>query len=220
MALIAPSILAADFANLERDIHDIEQNGGDWVHVDVMDGVFVPNISIGIPVVRSLRKVTKLPLDVHLMITRPIRYAEEFVKAGADILTIHLESDTRDNTLACLQKIRSLGCRAGLSLKPGTPAEEARPFLPYCDMILVMTVEPGFGGQKFMADQMPKLRSLREMLRAENPGCLLQVDGGVDAHTCGICKENGAQVLVAGSAYFRAQDRAAFVHQVQAESYE
>ena len=220
MALIAPSILAADFANLERDIHDIEQNGGDWVHVDVMDGVFVPNISIGIPVVRSLRKVTKLPLDVHLMITRPIRYAEEFVKAGADILTIHLESDTRDNTLACLQKIRSLGCRAGLSLKPGTPAEEARQFLPYCDMILVMTVEPGFGGQKFMADQMPKLRSLREMLRAENPGCLLQVDGGVDAHTCGICKENGAQVLVAGSAYFRAQDRAAFVHQVQAESYE
>ena len=217
MALIAPSILAADFANLERDIHDIGQNGGDWVHVDVMDGVFVPNISIGIPVVRSLRKVTKLPLDVHLMITRPIRYAEEFVKAGADILTIHLESDTRDNTLACLQKIRSLGCRAGLSLKPGTPAEEARPFLPYCDMILVMTVEPGFGGQKFMADQMPKLRSLREMLRAENPGCLLQVDGGVDAHTCGICKENGAQVLVAGSAYFRAQDRAAFVHQVQAD---
>ena len=167
MALIAPSILAADFANLERDIHNIEQNGGDWVHVDVMDGVFVPNISIGIPVVRSLRKVTKLPLDVHLMITRPIRYAEEFVKAGADILTIHLESDTRDNTLACLQKIRSLGCRAGLSLKPGTPAEEARPFLPYCDMILVMTVEPGFGGQKFMADQMPKLRSLREMLRAD-----------------------------------------------------
>ena len=220
MALIAPSILAADFANLERDIHDIEQNGGDWVHVDVMDGVFVPNISIGIPVVRSLRKVTRLPLDVHLMITRPIRYAEEFVKAGADILTIHLESDTRDNTLACLQKIRSLGCRAGLSLKPGTPAEEARPFLPYCDMILVMTVEPGFGGQKFMADQMPKLRSLWEMLRAENPGCLLQVDGGVDAHTCGICKENGAQVLVAGSAYFRAQDRAAFVRLIQAESYE
>ena len=220
MALIAPSILAADFANLERDIHDIEQNGGDWVHVDVMDGVFVPNISIGIPVVRSLRKVTKLPLDVHLMITRPIRYAEEFVKAGADILTIHLESDTRDNTLACLQKIRSLGCRAGLSLKPGTPAEEARQFLPYCDMILVMTVEPGFGGQKFMADQMPKLRSLREMLRAENPGCLLQVDGGVDAHTCGICKENGAQALVAGSAYFRAQDRAAFVRLIQAESYD
>ena len=220
MALIAPSILAADFANLERDIHDIEQNGGDWVHVDVMDGVFVPNISIGIPVVRSLRKVTKLPLDVHLMITRPIRYAEEFVKAGADILTIHLESDTRDNTLACLQKIRSLGCRAGLSLKPGTPAEEARQFLPYCDMILVMTVEPGFGGQKFMADQMPKLRALREMLREENPGCLLQVDGGVDAHTCGICKENGAQVLVAGSAYFRAQDRAAFVRLIQAESYE
>ena len=215
MALIAPSILAADFANLERDIHDIEQNGGDWVHVDVMDGVFVPNISIGIPVVRSLRKVTKLPLDVHLMITRPIRYAEEFVKVGADILTIHLESDTRDNTLACLQKIRSLGCRAGLSLKPGTPAEEARPFLPYCDMILVMTVEPGFGGQSFMWDMMPKLKKLRQMLDEVNPGCILEVDGGVDANTQQVCKDNGAGALVSGSAYFKAADRDAFVRMIR-----
>ena len=217
MALIAPSILAADFANLERDIHDIEANGGDWVHVDVMDGVFVPNITIGIPVVRALRRVTSLPLDVHLMITRPIRFAEGFVKAGADMLTIHVEADTPENTLACLEKIHSLGCRAALSLKPGTPAEAARPFLRLCDMILVMTVEPGFGGQKFMAEQMPKLRALREMLREENPECLLQVDGGVDAQTCGICKGNGAQVLVTGSAYFRAPDRAAFVRQVQTE---
>lgn len=217
MALIAPSILSADFANLERDIHDIEKNGADWVHVDVMDGVFVPNISVGLPVVRSLRKVTKLPLDVHLMITKPIRYAGEFVRAGADMLTVHVEADTEENTLACLKEIRALGCRAAISLKPGTPAEAARPFLPWCDMILVMTVEPGFGGQKFMADQMAKLRALREMLREENPGCLLQVDGGVDPQTCGVCKENGAQVLVAGSAYFRAPDRAAFVRQVQAE---
>ena len=215
MALIAPSILAADFANLERDIHDIERSGGDWVHVDVMDGVFVPNISIGIPVVRALRKVTQLPLDVHLMITQPIRYAEEFVRAGADVLTVHVESDTEENTLACLKTIRSLGCRAALSLKPGTPAEAARPFLPHCDMILVMTVEPGFGGQAFMPSQMEKLRALRDMLREENPGCLLQVDGGVDAETAAICKENGAQVLVAGSAYFRAADRAAFVRLVQ-----
>lgn len=217
MALIAPSILSADFANLERDIHDIEKNGADWVHVDVMDGVFVPNISVGLPVVRSLRKVTKLPLDVHLMITKPIRYAGEFVRAGADMLTVHVEADTEENTLDCLKEIRALGCRAAISLKPGTPAEAARPFLPWCDMILVMTVEPGFGGQKFMADQMAKLRALREMLREENPGCLLQVDGGVDPQTCGVCKENGAQVLVAGSAYFRAPDRAAFVRQVQAE---
>lgn len=215
MALIAPSILSADFANLERDIHDVERNGGDWIHVDVMDGVFVPNISVGLPVVRSLRKVTKLPLDVHLMITKPIRYAEEFLRAGADMLTIHVESDTEENTLACLKRIRAAGCRAAISLKPGTPAEAARPFLPHCDMILVMTVEPGFGGQKFMADQMEKLRALREMLRTENPGCLLQVDGGVDAKTCGICKENGAQVLVTGSAYFHASDRAAFVRLIQ-----
>ena len=216
MALIAPSILSADFANLERDIHDIEKNGGDWVHVDVMDGVFVPNISIGIPVVRSLRRVTKLPLDVHLMITRPIRYAEEFVRAGADMLTIHVEADTEENTLACLRAIRDLGCRAAISLKPGTPAEAARPFLGLCDMILVMTVEPGFGGQKFMADMMPKVRALRQMLEECNPACLIEVDGGVDGETCRVCKESGAQVLVAGSAYFRAADRAAFVKTVQA----
>lgn len=215
MARIAPSILSADFANLERDIHDIERNGGDWVHVDVMDGVFVPNITIGIPVVRALRKVTELPLDVHLMITRPIRYAEEFVKAGADILTIHLEADTPEATHDCLRRIRALGCKAGLSLKPGTSVEAAMPFLPECDMILVMTVEPGFGGQKFMTDQMPKLRSLREALRTVNPGCLLQVDGGVDRNTCAVCKENGADVLVTGSAYFKADDRKEFVKLVQ-----
>ena len=215
MALIAPSILSADFANLERDIHDVERNGGDWIHVDVMDGIFVPNITVGLPVVRSLRKVTKLPLDVHLMITKPIRYAEEFLRAGADVLTVHVESDTEENTLACLKRIRAAGCRAAIYLKPGTPAEAARPFLPHCDMILVMTVEPGFGGQTFMADQMEKLRALREMLRTENPGCLLQVDGGVDAKTCSICKENGAQVLVTGSAYFHAPDRTAFVRLIQ-----
>lgn len=220
MALIAPSILSADFANLERDIHDIERSGGDWVHVDVMDGVFVPNISVGLPVVRSLRKVTFLPLDVHLMITRPIRYAEAFVRAGADMLTIHVEADTEENTLACLREIRALGCRAAISLKPGTPAEALRPFLPLCDMILVMTVEPGFGGQAFLAGQMSKLRALREMLREENPGCLLQVDGGVDERTSAVCKENGAQVLVTGSAYFRAPDRAAFVRRIQSEEQE
>ena len=212
MAMIAPSILAADFANLERDIHDIEQNGGDWVHVDVMDGVFVPNISIGIPVLRSIRKVTELPLDVHLMITRPIRYVEEFVKAGADWLTIHLESDTPEAIHACLQRIRACGCKAGLSLKPGTPAEAAMAYLDECDMLLVMTVEPGFGGQKFMAEQLPKLRTLRQAA----PRCLLQIDGGVDETNCEMCKENGADVLVAGSAYFRSQDRAQFVKRIRA----
>ncbi len=215
MAKIAPSILSADFANLERDIRDIRSNGGDWVHVDVMDGLFVPNISIGIPVVQAIRPVTDLPLDVHLMIDRPIRYVEQFVKAGADWLTIHVEADQPANTLACLDKIRQLGCKAAISLKPGTPAEAARVFLPKCDMVLVMTVEPGFGGQKFMADMMPKLRTLRQMLDEVNPACILEVDGGVDANTCALCKENGAEVLVAGSAYFKAADRRAFVKTIQ-----
>ena len=215
MAKISPSILSADFANLERDIHNIEQNGGDWIHVDVMDGIFVPNISIGIPVVQALRPVTDLPLDVHLMIDRPIRYVEEFIKAGADWLTIHVEADQPQNTLAALDKIRELGCKAAISLKPKTPAEAAIPYLEKVDMILVMTVEPGFGGQKFMADMMPKLKKLRRMLDEVNPDCILEVDGGVDAKTCEVCKENGADVLVAGSAYFKAADRAAFVKIIQ-----
>ena len=215
MAKIAPSILSADFANLERDIHNIAQNGADWVHVDVMDGIFVPNISIGIPVVKALRPVTKLPLDVHLMIDRPIRYVEDFVKAGADWLTIHVEADQPQNTLEALDKIRTLGCKAALSLKPKTPAEAAIPYLEKCDMILVMTVEPGFGGQKFMADMMPKIRRLRQLLDEVNPGCIIEVDGGVDGTTHTVCKESGAEVLVAGSAYFKAADRAAFVKTVQ-----
>ena len=215
MAKIAPSILSADFANLESAIHNIEQNGADWVHVDVMDGIFVPNITIGIPVVAALRKVTDLPLDVHLMIDRPVRYVEDFVKAGADYVTIHVEADQPQNTLEALDKIHALGCKAGIVLKPKTPVEAAIPYLEKCDLILIMTVEPGFGGQSFMADMMPKLEQLKEWLEDVNPDCLLEVDGGVDANTHTICKESGAQVLVAGSAYFKAADRAAFVKLVQ-----
>lgn len=215
MSKIAPSILAADFANLERDIRDIERNGADWVHVDVMDGLFVPNISIGIPVVKAIRPVTGLPLDVHLMIGRPIRYVEQFIQAGADWLTVHIEADQPQNTLECLDKIHALGGRAAVALKPRTPAEAAIPYLEKCDMVLVMTVEPGFGGQKFMADMMPKVKQLRKMLDSVNPACILEVDGGVDAGTCAICKESGAEVLVAGSAYFKAADRAAFVRKLQ-----
>ena len=215
MAKIAPSILSADFANLERDIRNIEENGADFVHVDIMDGIFVPNISIGIPVVKAIRPVTKLPLDVHLMIDRPIRYVEEFVKAGADFVTIHIEADQPQNTLEALDKIHALGCKAGIVLKPKTPAEAAIPYLEKCEMVLVMTVEPGFGGQSFMADQMEKLAQLKQWLDDINPDCLLEVDGGVDAQTQAVCKQAGANVLVAGSAYFKAADRAEFVKLVQ-----
>ena len=215
MAKIAPSILSADFANLERDIHDLEVNGADWVHVDIMDGIFVPNISIGIPVVAAIRPVTKLPLDVHLMIDRPIRDVEQFVKAGADYVTIHVESDQPQNILDALDKIHEAGAKAGIVLKPRTPVEAAIPYLEKCDLILVMTVEPGFGGQKFMADMMPKIKQLREWMDDINPDCLIEVDGGVDAVTHAVCKENGADVLVAGSAYFKATDRAAFVETIQ-----
>ena len=216
MAKIAPSILSADFANLERDIHDLERNGADWDHVDIMDGIFVPNISIGIPVVQALRPVTDLPLDVHLMIDRPIRYVEQFVKAGADWLTIHVEADQPQNILETLDKIHALGCKAGIVLKPKTPAEAAIPYLEKCDLVLIMTVEPGFGGQKFMADMMPKMKKIRQLLDEVNPSCIVEVDGGVDANTCALCRENGAEVLVAGSAYFKAADRAEFVKTIQA----
>ena len=215
MAKISPSILSADFVNLERDIHDIEKNGADWVHVDVMDGNFVPNITIGIPVVRDIRRVTGLPLDVHLMIDRPIRYAERFIQAGADWLPIHLEADTPENTRACLEKIRSLGAKAGIALNPGTPQEAALPFLELCAMVLAMPVEPGFGGQSFQAAKMEKTRRLRAILDEVNPGCLIEVAGGIDAVTQKVCKQNGVEVMVTGSAYFKAPDRAEFVKLIQ-----
>ena len=207
---VAPSILSADFVNLERDIRALGPAGADYVHVDVMDGQFVPNLTIGIPVVAAIKRISPLPLDVHLMIDRPIRYVEEFCKAGADILTLHVESDTPENTRAALEKIRTLGVRAAISVKPKTPAEAVLPFLELCDLILVMTVEPGFGGQSFMEDMMPKLRQIRSWIDERRPGCELEVDGGVNAKTAVLCKENGADVLVAGSAWFKSQDPAEF----------
>lgn len=215
MAKVAPSILAADFVNLERDIHDIEKNGADWIHIDVMDGTFVPNFSFGLPALKAIRNVTDMTLDVHLMIERPIRYVEQFVAAGADWLTIHIEADSRENNIKALKLIRSMGCRAGISLKPGTKAEEAEEYLPLCDLILVMTVQPGFGGQKFKGDMMPKLRALRSRLDEVNPGCILSVDGGIDQNTAPVCKTSGAEILVTGSAYFKASDREAYVRELQ-----
>lgn len=216
MVKVAPSILSADFVNLERDIRALKETGADYVHVDVMDGLFVPNITIGIPVVAAIRRITDMPLDVHLMIDRPLRYVDEFCKAGSDLLTVHVEADTQENTLAALKRIRENGVRAAISVKPKTPAEAVLPFLPHCDLILVMTVEPGFGGQSFMQDMMPKLKTIRGYIDAQNPACELEVDGGVNAETARICRENGANVLVAGSAYFKAADPAAFVRAVKA----
>ena len=204
MIKIAPSILSADFANLERDIRRIDT--ADYVHVDVMDGLFVPNITIGIPVVKSIRPTTALPLDVHLMIDRPVRYVEAFCQAGADIVTVHVEADTEENTGKALELIRAQGKRPGVVIKPGTPAEAVLPFLDQCAMVLVMTVEPGFGGQAFMPDMMDKVRAIRGWIHSRGLDCELEVDGGVDPVTCKVVIENGANVLVAGSAVYKAAD--------------
>ena len=215
MAILSPSILSADYMNMERDLKATKAMGVKWLHVDIMDGHFVPNMSFGYSMVASMRKVTDQVLDVHLMIDRPIRYVENFCKAGADYLTIHVEADTRENTKAAIEKIRALGVKPGIVIKPKTTAEEIAEFLPMVDLVLVMTVEPGFGGQKFMADMMPKLKQLRKMLDEVNPDCHLEVDGGVDLKTSITCKENGADVLVAGSAFFGAADRAAFAKEIE-----
>ena len=216
MAILSPSILSCDYMNMQRDFEKCKEYGCKWLHVDIMDGHFVPNLSFGYSLVKAMRPITDLVLDVHLMIDTPIKYAEEFCKAGADYLTIHVEADTPENIKKTLELIRSLGVKPGIVVKPKTPASAVAEYLPMVDLVLVMTVEPGFGGQKFMADMMPKLKELRTMLDEVNPACHLEVDGGVDLNTCLACKENGADVLVAGSAYFKAADKAAFVKEIEA----
>ena len=216
MAILSPSILSCDYMNMQRDFEHCKECGVKWLHVDIMDGHFVPNLSFGYSLVQSMRPVTDLVLDVHLMITEPIKYAENFCKAGADYLTIHVEADTPANIKKTLELIRSLGVKPGIVVKPKTSAEEIAEYLPMVDLVLVMTVEPGFGGQKFMADMMPKVKKLREMLDEVNPSCHLEVDGGVDLVTGEVCKENGADVLVAGSAFFKAADKAAFTKAIEA----
>ena len=215
MAILAPSILSADYMHFAEDIAQAKKDGAKWLHVDIMDGHFVPNLSFGYSWVKAMRKVTDLVLDVHLMIDTPIKYAEEFCKAGSDYLTIHVEADTPENIKKTLELIRSMGVKPGIVVKPKTPAEAVAPYLEMVDLVLVMTVEPGFGGQKFMADMMPKVKQLRQMIDAVNPQCHLEVDGGVDLVTAEICKENGANVLVAGSAFFGSADRAGFCQQIE-----
>lgn len=209
MIKIAPSILSADFANLERDIQRIST--ADYVHVDVMDGMFVPNITIGIPVVKSIRPTTALPLDVHLMIVEPGRYVEQFCDAGADLVTVHVESDTEEKLHDAIARINAKGKRAGVVLKPKTPAETVLPFLNEVELVLVMTVEPGFGGQKFMPGALDKLKTLRAECDARGLSPWLEVDGGVDAVTGPQCVAAGANLLVAGSAVFGKADMAGAV---------
>lgn len=206
MIKFSPSVLTADFVHLNDAIKELDNAGTDLWHLDVMDGIFVPNISFGMPVVASIRKATSTPLDVHLMIDRPHRYIEHFAKAGADIIGFHIEAGSP--VAKTLKQIRSLGKKSCLTIKPKTPAKDVFPYLELCDMILVMSVEPGFGGQKFMPEALDKIRIIKQEIDKRNLNCDIEVDGGINLETAPLCVEAGANVLVTGNVLFSAENMA------------
>lgn len=213
MIRIAPSILSCDFARLGEEAEAVRNAGADWLHVDVMDGHFVPNLSLGVPVVQSLRKATGMFLDTHLMITDPLKYAEPFARAGADLITFHLESGSDPEEV--IRKLRNLGCKVGLAINPDTPVEQAKPLLDKVDMLLVMTIYPGFGGQKFMPETADKVAEAARYRAEKGLGYLIEVDGGINPQTAGIAAGHGAEVLVAGSAVYGKSDYAAAIAEIR-----
>jgi len=212
--LIAPSLLAADFGDLRNEISRVEKAGADWLHLDVMDGHFVPNLTFGPFIVSAIRSLTRLPLDTHLMISEPAFFAPRFAESGSNLITFHVEAV--EDVARTVREIKALGVKVGLSIKPATPVEVVLPYLEGLDLVLVMSVEPGFGGQRFMPEAVPKIRSLREAIDARNSTTKVQVDGGINPETAKLVRDAGVDVIVAGTSVFRSTDPAAALSQLRA----